>query len=57
MSGSTDNNRQTFGVRSVLWEGSMPWHTGILQGAERVLTSWHGNEEETSRIHAINKDL
>ena len=27
-------------------EGGVPWHAGVLQGAERFRTSWHKGEEE-----------
>ena len=61
--GSTDDNPRTFGVESALWpvaakkEGGIPWHTGVLQGAERFMTSWHNSEEEASRLRAVKRAM
>ena len=60
--GSTDDKRLTFGVESALWpsaakkEGGIPWHAGVLQGAERFMTSWHSTEEEASRLRALKRE-
>ena len=36
-------------------KGGIPWHAGFLQGAERLMTSWHTDEEEASRQRAIKQ--
>ena len=36
-------------------EGRLPWHAGVLQGAERFMTSWHKSEEEASLQRAIKR--
>ena len=36
-------------------KGGVPWHAGVLQGAERFTTSWHKDEEEASRQQAIKR--
>ena len=36
-------------------EGGLPWHAGVLQGAERFMTSWHKSEEEASLQRAIKR--
>ena len=33
-------------------KGGVPWHAGVLQGAERFMTSW---DEEASRQRAITR--
>ena len=49
------------GVPKLVWteaakvKGGMPWHAGVLQGAERLMTSWHKDEEEASRQQAIKR--
>eukprot|EP00903_Cladosiphon_okamuranus_P019178 g17640.t1 len=49
--GSTDDAPCVFGVPKSVWseaakvEGGVPWHAGVLQGAERFMTSWHKGEE------------
>ena len=53
--GSTVDNRLTFGVDRAVWtlaakmDDGAPWHKGVLQGAEKFMTSWHKEEEEASR--------
>ena len=43
---------RVFGVPKLAWseaakvEGGVPWHAGVLKGAERFMTSWHKGEEE-----------
>ena len=61
---STVGNRLTFGVdRRAVWtlaakmDDGAPWHKGVLQGAEKFLTSWHKEEEEASRRRAIKRDF
>ena len=60
--GSTDDKRLMFGVESALWpfaakkEGGIPWHAGVLQGAERFMTSWHSTEE-ASRLRALKREF
>ena len=60
--GSTVNNRLTFGVDRAVWtlaakmDDGAPWHKGVLQGAERFMTSWHKEEEEASRRRATKRD-
>ena len=50
--GSTVDNRLTFGVDRVIWtlaakmDDGAPWHKGVLQGAEKIMTSWHKEEKE-----------
>ena len=36
-------------------EGGLPWHAGVLQGAERFMTSWHKSEGEASLQRAIKR--
>ena len=33
----------------------MSWHAGVLQGAEKFMTSWHKEEEEVSRQRVIQR--
>ena len=59
--GSTDDAPCVFGIPKLVWseaakvEGGVPWHAGVLQGAERFLTSWHKSEEEASLQRAIKR--
>ena len=59
--GSTADKPGVFGVPKLVWteaakvEGGVPWHLGVLQGAERFMTSWHKDEEEASRKRAIKR--
>lgn len=59
--GATDDEPCVFGVPKSCWreaakvEGGGPWHSGVLQGAERFMTSWHKDEEEASRKRAIKR--
>ena len=45
--GSTVDNRLTFGVDRAVrtlaakMDDGTPWHKGVLQGAEKFMTSWH----------------
>ena len=61
--GSTVDNRLTFGVDRVVWtlaakmDDGAPWHKGVLQGAEKFMTSWHKEEEEASRRRATKRTL
>ena len=32
-------------------------HKGVLQGAEKIMTSWHKEEEEASRRRATKRDF
>ena len=34
-----------------------PWHKGVLQGAEKIMTSWHKEEEEASRRRATKRNF
>ena len=34
-----------------------PWHKGVLQGAEKIMTSWHKEEAETSRRRGTKRDF
>ena len=60
--GSTVDNRLTFGVDRAVWtlaakmDDGAPWHKGVLQGAEKFMTSWHKEEEEASRRRATQRD-
>ena len=59
--GSTDDAPRVFGVPKLVWseaakvEGGVPWHAGVLQGADRFMTSWHKGEEEASLQRAIKR--
>ena len=61
--GSTVDNRLTFGVDRAVWtlaakmDNGAPWHKGVLQGAEKFMTSWHKKEEEASRRRATKRDF
>ena len=60
--GSTVDNRLTFGFNRAVWtlaakmDDGVPWHMGVLEGAENVMTSWHKEEEEASRRRATKRD-
>lgn len=62
MHGSTDDEPFVFGVPKLLWtdaakvKGGVPWHAGVVKGAERYMTSWHKGEEEASRKRATKRD-
>ena len=57
--GSTADQPCVFGVPKLVWteaakvKGGVPRHVGVLQGAERFVTSWHKDEEEANRQRAI----
>ncbi|CAB1105237.1 unnamed protein product [Ectocarpus sp. CCAP 1310/34] len=59
--GSTPDKRSFFGIPKPDWdeaakvEGGVPWHAGVLQGAERFMASWHKGKEEASRQRAIKR--
>ena len=59
--GSTDDAPCVFGIPKLVWseaakvEGGLPWHAGVLQGAERFMTSWHKGKEEASLQRAIKR--
>ena len=61
--GSTVDSRLTFGVDRAVWtlvakmDDGAPWHKGVLQGAEKIMTSWHKEEEEASRRRATKRDF
>ena len=61
--GSTVDSRLTFGVDRAVWtlaakmDDGAPWHKGVLQGAEKTMTSWHNEEEEASRQRATKRDF
>ena len=61
--GSTVDNRLTFGVDGAVWtlaakmDDGAPWHQGVLQGAEKIMTSWHKEEEEASRRRVTKRDF
>ena len=61
--GSTVGNRLTFGVDRAVWtlatkmDDGAPWHKGMLQGAEKFMTSWHKEGEEASRRRATKRDF
>ena len=54
------DNRLTFGLNRAEWtlaakmDDGVPWHKGVLQGAESFMT-WHKEEEEASRQHATKQ--
>ena len=59
--GSTPTDRRTFGVDRLVWtdaarkEEGVPWHTGVLLGAERFMASWHKSQDEASRLREANQ--
>ena len=59
--GSTPDKQSFFGIPKSKWdeaakvERGVPWHAGVLQGAERFLASWHKGQEEASRKRAIKR--
>ena len=61
--GSTVDNRLTFGVDRAVWtlatkmDDGAPWHKGVLQGAEKFMTSWHKEEEEHVANRLTQKSL
>ena len=61
--GSTVDNRLTFEIVRAVWtlaakmDDGAPWHKGVLQGAEKFITSWHKEEEEASRRRATKRDF
>ena len=61
--GSTVDNRLTFRVNRAVWtlaakmDDGAPWHKGVLQGAEKFMTSWHKEEEEASRRRVTKRDF
>ena len=61
--GSTVDNRLTFGVDRAVWilaakmDDGAPGHKGVLQGTEKIMTSWHKKEEEASRRRATKRTL
>ena len=61
--GSTVDNRFTFGVDRAVWtlaakmDDGAQWLKGVLQGAEKIMTSWHKEEEEASRRRATKRDF
>ena len=61
--GSTVDNRLTFGVDRAVWtlaanmDDEVPWHKGVLKGAETFMNAWHKKEEEASRRRATKRDF
>ena len=59
--GSTPDKQSFFGIPKSKWdeaakvERGVPWHSGVLQGAERFMASWHKGQEEASRQRAIKR--
>ena len=59
--GSTADRPCVFGVPKLVVtaaakvKGGKPWQAGVLQGAERFMTSWHKSEEEASLQRAIKR--
>ena len=59
--GSTPTDRRTFGVGRLVWteaarkEEGVPWYTGALFGAERIMASWNISEEEASMLREVNR--
>ena len=57
------DNRLTFGFDRAVWtlaakvDDVAPWHKGVLQGAEKIMTSWHKEEAEASRRRATKRDI
>ena len=49
-----DNRLALFGVNRAVWtlaakmDDGASWHQGVLQGAEKIMTSWHKEEERRS---------
>ena len=62
--GSTVDNRLTFGVDRAVrtlaakMDDGAPWHKVVLfQRAEKIMTSWHKEEEGGSRRRATKRDF
>ena len=61
--GSMVANRLTFGVDRAVWtlgakmDDGAPSHKEVLQGAEKIMISWHREEEEDSRRRATKRDF
>ena len=60
---TTVDSGLTFGVGRAVWihaakmgDGA-PWYNGVLQRAEKIMTSWHKGEEEASRRRATKRDF
>lgn len=60
--GCHEKDLEAFGIDKEGWtaaakEGEgIPWHQGVLRGAEKFMTSWHKIEEEKSCDRAIDRD-
>ncbi|CAB1110223.1 unnamed protein product [Ectocarpus sp. CCAP 1310/34] len=60
--GSTDAEPCFFGVLETTWvekakvDRGVSWHTGVLQGAQRCLASWHKKEQEASRQRELKRN-
>ena len=56
------DNLEVFGIDKEEWtaaakEGEgIPWHQGVLRGAEKFMTSWHEKQEGESHKRAIDQD-
>ena len=63
MDGSTVDNRLTFEIDRTVWtlaakmDDGAPWHKGVLQGAEKIMTFWYKVEEKASRRRATRPDF
>ena len=59
--GSAVDNRLTFGVDRAVWtlaakmDDGATWHKEVVQRAEKIMTSWHKEEEEASRLRATKR--
>ena len=61
-SGCHEDDLEAFGIGKEGWtaaakEGEgIPWHQGVLRGAEKFMTSWHEKQEGESRKRAFDLD-
>eukprot|EP00903_Cladosiphon_okamuranus_P015101 g13968.t1 len=59
---SKEGDPRTFGIPRAIWteaakmQGGLPWHAGVLQGAERFMAKWHKEEETASRERAAQRE-
>ena len=57
-----EDDLEAFGIDKEGWtaavkEGeAIPWHQGVLRGAEKFMISWHEKQEGESHKRAIDRD-
>ena len=52
LSESTDSSGQ---MRRARRRECLPWYTGVLLGAERLMAPWHKSQEKASRLREVNR--